>query len=55
MLLAVPAYDRFAPDGVGFLPFALFFGVSMSITALPVLARILADLGYEPDRGSAPW
>jgi len=45
VLLAVPAYDRFAPDGVGFLPFALFFGVSMSITALPVLARILGDLG----------
>ena len=45
VLLAVPAYDRFAPEGVGFLPFALFFGVSMSITALPVLARILVDLG----------
>jgi Kef-type K+ transport system membrane component KefB len=45
VLVAVPAYERFAPDGVGYLPFALFFGVSMSITALPVLARILADLG----------
>ena len=50
VLLAVPAYDRFAPDGVGFLPFALFFGVSMSITALPVLARILADLGLNRTR-----
>ncbi|HEV7650299.1 MAG TPA: cation:proton antiporter [Actinophytocola sp.] len=45
VLLAIPAYDRFAPDGVGFLPFAMFFGVSLSITALPVLARILVDLG----------
>lgn len=50
VLLAVAAYDRFAPDGVGFLPFALFLGVSMSITALPVLARILVDLGIYRSR-----
>ena len=30
---------------VDFLPFALFIGASMSITAFPVLARILADRG----------
>jgi Kef-type K+ transport system membrane component KefB len=34
---------RFAPSGVGGLPFALFLGVSMSITAFPVLARILEE------------
>ncbi|WP_433965121.1 cation:proton antiporter [Tunturiibacter gelidiferens] len=34
---------RFAPDGVGSLAFALFLGVSMSITAFPVLARILEE------------
>jgi Kef-type K+ transport system membrane component KefB len=34
---------RFAPSGVGALPFALFVGVSMSITAFPVLARILEE------------
>jgi Kef-type K+ transport system membrane component KefB len=34
---------RFAPSGVGKLPFALFLGVSMSITAFPVLARILEE------------
>jgi len=34
---------RFAPDGVGKLPFVLFLGVSMSITAFPVLARILEE------------
>ncbi|MGH3756936.1 cation:proton antiporter [Actinophytocola sp.] len=50
VLLAVPAYERFAPDGVGYLPFALFLGVSMSITALPVLARILVDLGMYRSR-----
>ncbi len=45
VLLAVVAYTRFAPAGVGYLAFALFFGVSMSVTALPVLMRILQDLG----------
>jgi Kef-type K+ transport system membrane component KefB len=50
VLLALAAFDRFAPDGIGYLPFALFLGVSMSITALPVLARILADLGMSRSR-----
>jgi Kef-type K+ transport system membrane component KefB len=31
------------PDGVDFWPFALFMGAAMSITAFPVLARILTD------------
>jgi Kef-type K+ transport system membrane component KefB len=43
--LAVLAHRRFAPAEVGLTPFALFLGVSMSITALPVLARILWDTG----------
>jgi Kef-type K+ transport system membrane component KefB len=34
---------RFAPAGVGETPFLLFLGISMSITALPVLARILQE------------
>lgn len=34
---------RFAPAGVAALPFALFLGVSLSITAFPVLARILEE------------
>jgi Kef-type K+ transport system membrane component KefB len=45
VLLAVIAYAKFAPQGVGSLAFALFIGVSMSITALPVLVRILQDTG----------
>jgi len=32
-----------APTGVSFLPFALFMGAAMSITAFPVLARILEE------------
>jgi Kef-type K+ transport system membrane component KefB len=45
VMLAVVAYTKFAPEGVDYLAFALFFGVSMSVTALPVLIRILKDVG----------
>jgi len=43
VLLASSIFDVYAQDGVEFMPFALFLGVSMSITAFPVLARILSD------------
>lgn len=46
-LLALAAYTRYAPQGVQFTSFALFLGVAMAITAFPVLARILTDLGIE--------
>src|SRR5262245_56925057 len=36
-------FQEFAPAGVPFLPFALFVGTAMSVTAFPVLARILAE------------
>jgi Kef-type K+ transport system membrane component KefB len=42
-LLAIPLYTRFAEAHVSFTNFTLFLGVAMSITAFPVLARILAD------------
>jgi Kef-type K+ transport system membrane component KefB len=38
---------RFAPDGIGKVPFVLFLGISMSITAFPVLARILEERGLQ--------
>ncbi|MCD8538323.1 MAG: cation:proton antiporter [Leadbetterella sp.] len=38
-------YSRFAPEGVNFLSFSLFMGVAMSITAFPVLARIVQEKG----------
>lgn len=41
--LATILHGRLAPAGVGLLPFSLFIGAAMSITALPVLARILMD------------
>src|ERR1700744_4249726 len=42
-LLAHSLRIRFAPHGIGSLPFVLFLGISMSITAFPVLARILEE------------
>jgi Kef-type K+ transport system membrane component KefB len=43
--LAVYLYPRFGSSDVPFVSFALFVGIAMSITAFPVLARILSDLG----------
>lgn len=40
---ALALYPRYASGEIGFTPFALFLGVSMSITAFPVLARILTE------------
>jgi Kef-type K+ transport system membrane component KefB len=45
--LAWPLYAALAPTGVAFTSFTLFLGVSMSITAFPVLARILGDRGLQ--------
>ena len=42
-ILALRIFDGHAPDGVSLLSFVLFIGVSMAITAFPVLARILGD------------
>ena len=43
--LALWLYQMLAPPGTSFTSFALFMGIAMSITAFPVLARILADRG----------
>ncbi|KQV19260.1 hypothetical protein ASE03_00450 [Kitasatospora sp. Root187] len=44
-VIAVPLAARYAgPNGNG-LAFVLFIGCALSITAFPVLARLLADLG----------
>jgi Kef-type K+ transport system membrane component KefB len=37
----------YRPDGIDFLPFALFIGASMSVTAFPVLARVLSERGMQ--------
>lgn len=48
LLLALqlhPSHGSVDGAAVGLLPFALFVGASMAVTALPVLARILTDRG----------
>jgi Kef-type K+ transport system membrane component KefB len=42
LAVALPLYELVAPE-TSFVSFALFMGVAMSITAFPVLARILAE------------
>lgn len=36
-------YESFSPQGVPFISFGLFMGIAMSITAFPVLARIVQE------------
>ena len=42
-LLALGLYPRLSNSSVPFTSFALFMGLAMSVTAFPVLARILTD------------
>jgi Kef-type K+ transport system membrane component KefB len=50
MVLAYYIFASFAPAGVTFISFALFIGISLSITAFPVLARILQERGLMKTR-----
>ncbi len=50
VLLAFSLYLEFAPQGVEFLSFSLFMGIAMSITAFPVLARIVQERGIHKTR-----
>lgn len=45
MILAFVIYRDFSPENSSFTSFALFIGISMSITAFPVLARIVQEKG----------
>ena len=47
---ALALYPRLAPAGTSFAAFSLFMGIAMSITAFPVLARILDDRGMSQSR-----
>jgi Kef-type K+ transport system membrane component KefB len=50
MLLAFFLYEEFAPDNISFLSFSLFMGIAMSITAFPVLARVIQERGLTKTR-----
>lgn len=45
MLLSYFVYEEYAKGHASFLSFSLFIGISMSITAFPVLARIVQEKG----------
>ena len=49
-VLALYVYPRFSSSDVPFFVFALFMGISMSVTAFPVLARILTDRKLQKTR-----
>jgi Kef-type K+ transport system membrane component KefB len=42
---SVVMFERFSNKGISFLAFSLFVGTAMSITAFPVLARIIKEKG----------
>jgi Kef-type K+ transport system membrane component KefB len=50
LLLAWRLFPEFAGPGVAFLPFAIFVGGAMSVTAFPVLAWILVETGLNRTR-----
>ncbi|MBL0744765.1 cation:proton antiporter domain-containing protein [Chryseolinea lacunae] len=50
LVLAYFIYQSFAPEGIAFSSFGLFLGISMSITAFPVLARIVQERGIQKTR-----
>ena len=50
MVMAYFIYESFAPEGVKFSSFGLFVGIAMSITAFPVLARIVQERGIHKTR-----
>jgi Kef-type K+ transport system membrane component KefB len=43
--LAYFIYNSFSPPNINFIAFSLFMGIAMSITAFPVLARIVQERG----------
>jgi Kef-type K+ transport system membrane component KefB len=43
ILISPLLYPQLAPPGVAFWPFALFMAAAMSITAFPIMARILKE------------
>ncbi|MHC5202600.1 cation:proton antiporter [Myroides sp. LJL119] len=50
LTLAYYIFESFSPKGAEFLSFGLFLGISMSITAFPVLARIVQERSLHKTR-----
>lgn len=45
IILSLFLYKSHAPETISLIPFVLFIGIAMSITAFPVLARIVQERG----------
>jgi Kef-type K+ transport system membrane component KefB len=45
VVAALALFEHYAPAGVPFHSFALFMGIALSITAFPVLARVIEERG----------
>lgn len=50
VVVAVPLYATFAGHGAGVVPYAIFVGTALSVTAFPVLARIVQESGLRDTR-----
>lgn len=44
-IVALFLYDNYAGENSSLLPFSLFVGISLSVTAFPVLARVIQERG----------
>ena len=51
--LAYFLYESYAPSNISFVAFGLFMGIAMSITAFPVLARILKERNITKTRAGS--
>jgi Kef-type K+ transport system membrane component KefB len=50
IVAAVPLYATFAAHSTGMMPYAIFIGTALSVTAFPVLARIVQESGLSDTR-----
>jgi Kef-type K+ transport system membrane component KefB len=50
IVTAIPLYSTFVGHQVGMVPYALFVGTALSVTAFPVLARIVQEAGLQGSR-----
>jgi len=50
VVAAIPLYATFAARPAGIVPYAIFVGTALSVTAFPVLARIVQESGLSDTR-----
>ncbi len=50
VMVSIPLYATFAGHAAGVVPYAIFVGTALSVTAFPVLARIVQESGLRDTR-----